>query len=383
MGREIPYNPNEPQQLWQKQLFPVYLFWGSADKLKEEAVAALKHHLIAPSFVEFDYEVLDASTNSIDAILSAAYQAPFGSSHRLLVVHGAEVWREKARSGDADRLAEAIPRLPASCCIALIAAAQSDEDKRKTVLTSRLDKVIGEIGALVPCRAPSLEIVQKWLLQKAREENKNFEPEALELLITTTGQELYALEQELAKLFAYTGTRSTITKADVQTLATDTPEEVIFAAVDAVVKRQTELALHLLAELHRYDPKPQAVAAKFLALLARQFRLLWQAKLLIERRIHPSQVSHLPEDIATELPKEASITGVHWKARELYTLAKQWSWHDLADAMDQLLECDTANKGAAVLDIGLFGADPARNLQILVLSLATSSTMNNPVGGTK
>jgi DNA polymerase-3 subunit delta len=374
MNREIVYNPNSPQQLWQKQVLPIYLFWGSADKLKEEAIAALKHHLIEPSFAEFDYEALDASASPLDAILAAACQAPFGSRRRLVVVHGAEIWREKAHSNDADRLAEAISHLPDSCCLAIIVAAQSDEDKRKIVLTPRLDKAIGEKGALVSCRAPSADAVKKWLLQKAQQENKSFEPEALDFLLTTTGHELYALEQELAKLFAYSGTRPVITRADVQTLATDTPEDVIFAAVDAVVKRQTELVLQLLAELHRFEPKPQAVAAKFLALLARQFRLLWQAKLLIELRITPNQVSHLPDAVAAELPKEASITGVSWKARELFELAKQWSWHHLAAAMDQLLECDTANKGAAVLDIGLFGADPARNLQILVLSLASSTT---------
>src|SRR5579875_3613218 len=123
MSREIVYTPSSPQLLWQKQLLPIYLFWGSADKLKEEAIAALKHHLIEPSFAEFDYEVLDAATTSLDAILAAACQAPFGSSRRLVVVHGAEIWREKARSNEADRLAEAISHLPTSCCVALIVAA--------------------------------------------------------------------------------------------------------------------------------------------------------------------------------------------------------------------------------------------------------------------
>src|SRR5205085_11289122 len=96
---------------------------------------------------------------------------------------------------------------------------------------------------------------------------------------------------------------------------------------------------------HRYDPKPQAVAGKLLALLARQYRMLWQAKYLAERRVSPREVRSLPPDIAAELPSESSIAALAFKAADLFALARTYTWPELTRALERLLLCDLANKG--------------------------------------
>ncbi len=151
----------------------------------------------------------------------------------------------------------------------------------------------------------------------------------------------------------------------------------MFATVDAIVRRQTDRALTLLGELHRYDPKPQAVAGKLLALLARQYRMLWQAKFLAEKRINPRDVRALPPDLAAELPAESNIAQLAFKAGDLFTQARGYSWSDLTWALERLLLCDLANKGGATDETDIFGTEPIHNLQLLVLEL-TGATRAKP-----
>ena len=121
--------------------------------------------------------------------------------------------------------------------------------------------------------------------------------------------------------------------------------------------------------MHRYDPKPQAVAGKLLSLLARQYRMLWQAKFLSEQRVSPRDVRALPPELAAELPTESNIAQLAFKASDLFQLSKTYTWATLTWALERLLLCDLANKGGVTDETGSFGSDPAGNLQILVIEL--------------
>src|SRR5258706_7540749 len=97
--------------------------------------------------------------------------------------------------------------------------------------------------------------------------------------------------------------------------------------------------------------------------------MLWQAKSLAEKRVNLRDVRALPPQLAAELPTESNIAQLAFKAGDLFTQAKNHSWADLTCALERLLLCDLANKGGVTDETGTFGADPAYNLQLLVLEL--------------
>jgi DNA polymerase-3 subunit delta len=139
-----------------------------------------------------------------------------------------------------------------------------------------------------------------------------------------------------------------------------------------VARRNTDRSLTLLEELHRHESNPHAVAAKLLALLARQYRLLWQAKHLVAKRVNPRDVRSLPEEIAGDLPIDSNIASAGYRAGELFSQSRSYEWSELAGALDLLLRCDLANKGGVTEEAGHFGADPTRNLQLLVIELTAA-----------
>ena len=366
---EINYRMGAAAALWKPALLPVYALFGEEDRMKEEAVAAFIRHVVDPDFADFDLEKLSAGDSSADNILAAVGQVPFGSERRLVVVQGMEQWRDRGKQSEAERLAEGIARLSDSACLVLVAAAEEEEEKRKTAVTVKLDNAVKKVGAVVACRAIKGESLVAWVSERVQQEGKRIVPAAAEQLIGAIGTEMRPLEQEILKLVCYVGERPTITAQDVGLIVAASPEDVMFTTIDAITRRQTDRALLLLNELHHYDPKPQAVAPKLLALLSRQYRMLWQAKFLAEKRVNPREVRALPPDLAAELPAEGNIAAIAFKAADLFALSRNYTWDELTDALDQLLVCDLANKGGATDESGPFGSDLTANLQMLVMGL--------------
>ena len=370
---EIVYRSGAPERIWSGGVQQVYLFHGEEDRLKDEAVAALSRRVVEADFADFDREALSVDSADSAAILAAAAQAPFGSERRLVIVTGLEAWRERGKQTEADRLAEGLTRLPSTCCLALVVKAGEDEGRRKTALTTKLDNAVKKLGAMVNCPALKGESLAAWVTERVRLEGKRIAGDAAAALVQTVGSEMRPLEMEIAKLVSYIGERDTITARDVGLIVAASPEDVMFTAIDAICRRQPDRALVLLAELHRYDPKPQAVAGKLLSLLARQYRMLWQAKFLAEQRVSPRDVRALPPELAAELPSESNIAQLAFKAADLFSLSKTYSWPALTRALEQLLLCDLANKGGVTDESGSFGADPAGNLQLLVIELTSAA----------
>ncbi|GDX41455.1 DNA polymerase III subunit delta [Armatimonadota bacterium] len=366
---ELEYKSGSPALLWKEGLQRVYLFFGSEDRLKHEAADALIKQVVSSDFADFDLEVMDVLSVGADAILASAAQVPFGSDYRMVVVRGLEQWRERGKSAEAERLAEGLARMGGSTCLVLIASAEEEDDKRKVAVTVKLDNAVKKLGAVVKFSALKGEGLSKWVSQRVREEGKQIEPDAVNLLLGSAGHELLTLEQEILKLVCWVGEHPTITAKDVGTVTASSPEDVVFKLIDSITRKETDNALQLLAEVHRYDPKPQAVAGKLLALLSRQYRMLWQAKFLDSKRIAPRDVRSLPPDIASELPSEGNIAQIAFRAGDLFQLARNYSWGDLTQVMEWLLLCDLANKGNVLEAVGVFGTDPLGNLQLLVLLL--------------
>jgi DNA polymerase-3 subunit delta len=342
----------------------VYLFHGEDDYQKEEALHLLRKEALDESFAEFDSQTMEAQSSAPEEILAAAGLAPFASPVRLVVVEGAEAYRRRERADEADRLATGIAGLGASSCLVLVVGAEEDESGRKTILNAKLDAAIRAHGAVVSFRALTEEALREWVHRRARSAGKQIEPEAAERLALASHGDRTALRNELEKAICYSGERPSITMEDVQATGSYDPEDVMFKLVEAITLQNADRSLRLLRELLRYDTRPQSVAGKLIALLGRQFRLLWQAGELQRRRVPHMSLRNLPEEVLSELPAETNIRSMTWKGRELYQQAQRWDRRRLHEAFGLLLDCDLANKGG-----GEGSEDVVTNIELLIIRL--------------
>ena len=116
--------------------------------------------------------------------------------------------------------------------------------------TTRLAKAVAKIGLEVECGPLSGSDLVRWIAETARTEHgKTVTRETANLIYELAGDDLGLLEQELAKLSAYVGQRTTIEIADVETLVGGWGTETTWAIAAAVRRGETGEALDLLNQL--------------------------------------------------------------------------------------------------------------------------------------
>ena len=108
---------------------------------------------------------------------------------------------------------------------------------------------------------------------------QTIEPPALQLLLTRAGTELRRLQIEVDKLSLLIGDRGVIRVADVELLTPKLAEESVFRLADAVAARNGALALAVLRELMEGQLESPY---RIFPLIIRQFRLIWQTKVLLD-----------------------------------------------------------------------------------------------------
>jgi DNA polymerase-3 subunit delta len=206
-----------------------------------------------------------------------------------------------------------------------------------------------------------------WVVSEAARSGKKIAAQAAARIIAAGHGSRAAISNELEKAICFAGDAPLVTLSMAEATGSFDPEDVMFKLVDAIARRNADQALRLLHEILRYDPKPQAVAGKLLALLARQLRFVLQAIELKNLRIDAGAIRNLPAEVTAELPTEGSITGMAWKARDIYAQARLWDAESIANTFEWMLECDLNNKGG-----GGGSEDVVTNMELLILKLCES-----------
>ena len=372
----------------------VYLFTGSDDALKREAVLKLTTPLLDPGMADFDREEMDvpptggADDDLARRILASAGGAPMLSERRVVVVTTVQ----RLGKEDQDTLAAGLPALGAQTCLALVAGAteyEAGKVKGKT-LTTKFVQAVAKAGATVLCDAPPAADLKSRAVALVKARGKTIAPEALDIIIrrataTATDRggggksgDIHVLTNELEKAMAYAGERTAITRADALAVGTESAEENIFALLDAVGHRDTPRALSQVDEMLATGDKPDGVAARTFVMLARHLRMVWGAKYLNDKRISGDRArSGLPPDVQTLLSGEMVGLTVRqsYLLRGLQEQGRRWDYPDLQRALARVLSSDMALKGSVPpksLALHAPGDDPASNLRLLVVDLCAA-----------
>jgi DNA polymerase-3 subunit delta len=143
-----------------------------------------------------------------------------------------------------------------------------------------------------------------WLNQRAATLGIRLEARAVPALAGLVGNNLRLLDSELRKLGTFAGDRA-VTAEDVNSLVSLAREANVFAMVDAAAEGRTKDALAEYHRLLRAGEAPQ----RFLAMIARQFRLMLQARDLLERGVPQREVQarlRLPNFVAQRVIQQTS-----------------------------------------------------------------------------
>lgn len=319
-----------------KHFAPIYLLLGTETFLMKEIRDSIIEHALDEEEHDFNLSFYDMEEQPVDVAIEDAETLPFMGERRVVVLSNpffltAEKNKSKVEH-NTDRFLAYIQEA-APYTIMVIQASYEKLDERKKIVKQL--KKYAEVMEVQPLGERDLKM---WMKDKAMQNGADLSDAAAEELLKIAGVNLSVLSQEINKMAMYIGVSEPEISVDVvKKLAAKSIEHSVFELIEKMVHRKVDEALELFYDLVRNNEEP----IKLHALIANQFRLLYQVKDLSEQgysqqkmagilRVHPYRV------------KLASQQGRYFERGELMKMVD-----DLAEA-DYLMKSGKIDKQLAM-----------------------------------
>lgn len=366
-----------------QELRKVYLFLGESDLRRQSAIDDLIKQAVDPDFTAFDLEKFDGNDCTAENIIAAATTIPLGSQRKTIVVERVD----RLSPDEQVMIAGIVPRLGDRACLIMSASEdasankqgrssagkkQAEDDgaddlkgRRQKGLQSELVKAVKTHGLVITFEKLRADALSSLVRQAIARTGKKIELPALESLTRYLAGNSASVATEVEKLAAYVGDRDKITASDVDAVVTKSPEDRIFQLINAIATRQPERALHMLNETLSASGRPDDEVPRVLAMIARQFRLLYQAK-YIKNMTRETTASTVPEDLQAMLARDHNpLAQPDFSRRQIFEQADAFTMDELRRYLKHVLVCELSVKG-----LGNQGGTPRLNLEMLVLRLS-------------
>jgi DNA polymerase-3 subunit delta len=320
-----------------------YLLHGPDEFSSAEFLAGLKARLGDPAMAELNSTVFDGRSASLAEVRAIADTLPFLSACRLVIVEGwltrllgraepagdepsdDEPSGDEARRGASAReqmsaLAAYLPSLPETTALILV-------EKREIPARNAVLKAAAGAGwALVKLfDLPKGEALVRWIRARAKAQGGELTLPAAQALAEVE-DDPRALGNEIAKLLTYANFSRPVELEDVQALTPAGGEAKVFDMVDAIGQRRGPAAQR---ELHKLLESAEPLYA--LSMIVRQYRLLLQAREMLNERASEA-------DISKTLALHPFPTG------KICAQARNYSLSDLEQIYRRLLEYEVEIK---------------------------------------
>lgn len=277
----------------------IYLFHGEDRVGCEEALAALRQEVLPSEGADLAFIQLDGEELSVAALIEHCQALPFLSPRRLVVVVGL-AGRLERKGGDLlQQLADYLPHLAPTTVLVF-------REPRALPADHPLVALVRQVGQVREFAPPRERELPAWVARRVRLEGAEITPAACELLVEAVGNDTGVLLREIEKLVAHVGPQGKIDERLVAELASGARLSDVFALVDALGRRRRARALVELRRLLQAGEHPLGV----LAMVARQFRLLWQTKGLPAGSQHAEEAARalrVPRFVAEKLLEQARL----------------------------------------------------------------------------
>lgn len=283
-----------------------YILYGADGFSLKEELERIKSGLGDGESLASNTTLFDGQRLSLNQLMDACMALPFLGSHRLVVVEGllarferrgrgraeqeggeGAVSRESGASKEWSALKERVAGLPPSTVLVLV----DGEIGKDNVLLKKLAP-LAEVKEFPRLKWAALE---QWIERRVKLEGGGISPQAVRLLASLVGENLWVLASEIDKLILFTsGLR--IEAGDVEAVVGYAREASVFAMVDALLEGKASTAASLLTRLIDEG----ATAPYVVYMVTRQLRMLLLSKELSEQGLSAWEVKAQVRSISGE-----------------------------------------------------------------------------------
>jgi DNA polymerase III subunit delta len=260
------------KKIKKKNIEPVYLLFGTESFLINETKQLLIKNVLNEEEIDFNFSSYDLEETPIEAAIEDAETFPFMGERRLIILQNPVFLTSEKQKGKVEHNLSRLETYlaePAPYSVIVFTAPYEKLDERKKITKELKRKAaVGEAKRLAE---PELK---SWIRERANTNGAEIEDPAVELMLTLVGTNLFMLASEVDKVTLYAGEDSKIDSTMVDKLVARSLEQNIFTLIEKIVHRNIEEALRIYYDLLKQNEEP----IKILALMAGQFRLIYQVK---------------------------------------------------------------------------------------------------------
>ncbi len=248
----------------------LYLFYGEEGYLREYYLKELEKKVVGDMMPEFNVTVINRAPE-FSELSDVVESYPAMNDRRLVIVRDFDVVSANADfSEKAEKLFSDMPEH--AVLVFVYSNPESKPDKRK-----KLYKTIEKFGAIINFECASKTDLLSWIARRFMAAGKEIDADCADYLLYYSGERMELLIPEIEKVSAYSKKKN-ITKSDIEAVATRNLSSVVFDVTNAIAESDYAKALSVIAELRAQNEEPIPT----LALIARQFRRMYGAKLIVE-----------------------------------------------------------------------------------------------------
>jgi DNA polymerase-3 subunit delta len=318
----------------------VYLLYGDDDFAINEVLQRLREMLGDPTTADMNTQLFTGKALDLSEFEQACSTIPFLTHRRLIILEEADYlkrnpnWNQETEEHFL-KLLENIPETTALVLIdrADIRTAKKTENYQKSSPLFQWAVANPEKAYLRKCLSPRDGAFIHWLSNRCHVLGGEIHPTAAHLLAELVAEDPFIANQELVKLLDYVDRQRPISTDDIEQLTPFHGQSSIFDMVDAIGQRRGQEALQFLRRILEQDDPRYAFN-----MIIRQFRLLIQAREVLDSREDPRQKLKLHPFVIEKISAQA----------------RNFSLTDLERIYHQLLKIDVAAKtGQAVVEVEL------------------------------
>lgn len=279
----------------QDKIYPVYLFYGKENYLKEDISKKLRNRLIDSAYRELNYNVFYGEKLSINEVINDLNTLPLMSKHKLLVIKEAE----KINKNDETKLINYFNRQSLKSNFSTLIIIYKESSPNKELITA-----IKRIGIVANFSITDKAKLALWIKSKFKQSNKKITQEALFYLQSIVGSDLGRLFNEIEKIDIYTKDQKIIEKEDVMITIGGSEAVNIFKVLDSVGDKDMKNAIDGLVKLNQGNLHHLSI----FAMIYRQIKLILQTKLLLANGFNFKEVENklkLPYFVVEKMIKQS------------------------------------------------------------------------------
>ena len=255
-----------------------YLIYGPDRTIINNELNKLIKELKIDDIVKYDM----TNSNLLDVIEDASTVGLF-SSNKIIILDDCYFLNANKTIDNIEELEKYLEKYnPNNYCIFICYSDKVDTRKKIYKLLKSKAKIIEKV-----------KIDDDYLLNYVKEEleREQYKIEDINYFLNRVGKNLNNIKNELNKLMMYKLDSREIKNIDIDKIVIKSMEEEIFALTDAVILKNTELALNLLDSFLKKDYEE----IQIIMLIAAQFRFLFQVKRLLNKGKSEGEIAKILE----------------------------------------------------------------------------------------